>query len=396
MTGTLRVQAGDLSRPPWRVFAWVLGRPWIFDTLVVAAAVLPLAIATIFRGEGDSWLSYLSIVLAGAALVWRRRYPLTVAAVVAAACAASPLAQPGFAYPMIPFALALYSVTARQPFPRAAIAYSIGMGCTVLATLLRLFMGLDAAMPTIVEPFSMVAIVAGLIVRGRHERRLALTTLVNERIDNAASHERGRIAAEMHDLVAHSLSIMVALSNGADAGWDKHPTRARDANRKVAEVGRDALEDMQRVLLILRTSDAALDENLHESGHNLPTLRVLAENVTAAGLPVRLCNSGRSLPQDPVLQLTVYRIVQESLTNALRHARGATHAAVSVSVDDHQVTLEIMNDGSVQQPPRHRGHGLAGIAQRAALLGGTSSSAPASTGGWNTRVTLPITRGLDD
>jgi signal transduction histidine kinase len=401
MTETLRMQAGDLSRPPSRALSWILRRPMIVDALVVGAAVIPLLLATIFRGEGasrwdsESWLGYSTIALAGVALVWRRRRPLTVAAVVAVACAASPLAQPGFSYPMLPFAFAVYSVTSRQPFPRTVIVYSIGMGCTVLSTLLRQSLGLDVAIPTIVEPFSLVAIVVGLIVRGKRERHTALTDLVNERIDNAAAHERGRIAAEMHDLVAHSLSIIVALANGADAGWEKHPDRARAANGKIAEVGRDALADMQRVLSVLRSSDAALDENLHESGHNLPSLQELAKNVTAAGLPVHLSHSGPQLPDDPVLQMTVYRIVQESLTNALRHAQGATHSFVNVAVDNQEVALEITNDGLPQQWPKHRGHGLAGITQRAALLGGTSTSAPAATGGWSTHVSLPLSRATD-
>jgi signal transduction histidine kinase len=402
MTETLRMQAGELSRPPWGPLGWIQRHPRIIDIVVVVAAALPLLIAAILRGEeenwtaAESWLANLAVAVAGTALMWRRRYPLSVLAVVAVACAASPLAQPGFSYPMIPFAFAVYSVAARQSFPRAAIGYGVGMVCTILATLVRQGLGFETATPTIVEPFSLVAIVIGLAVRNRRDHRAALAELVNERIDNAATVERARIAAEMHDLVAHSLSIMVALANGAAAGWDKYPGRARAATGKIAEVGRDALEDMQRVLHILRSSDVALDDNLRESGHNLPTLEALAENITAAGLPVHLHRTGPQLPEDPALQMTIYRIVQEALTNALRHGAGATCASVTLAVSEQQATIDVTNDGPTQQPPAHHGHGLVGIAERAARFGGTSSSAPAPSGGWSTHATLPLIRVTDD
>ena len=145
-------------------------------------------------------------------------------------------------------------------------------------------------------------------MRGRGERRAALANLVNERIEHAASLERARIAAEMHDVVAHSISVMVALANGADAGWSAHPERARAAVGKIIVVGRDALIDIHRVLQILRDADADLDGNLHESGPNLPTLEQLAATYRDAGLPVELIQRGHALPDDPALRLSLIHI----------------------------------------------------------------------------------------
>jgi len=363
----------------------------IIDVIVVVAAVLPPLLAMIFQGGPlVSWSGWLTLAATGAALFWRRRYPLTVLAVVVVACALSPLAQPGFGYPMIPFAFALYAVAARQPFYRAAIGYGIGVGVPLLVTLAGLALGAETATPSILDPFALIALVIGVVVRGRHERRTALAELVNERIENAASLERARIAAEMHDVVAHSISVMVALANGADAGWSAHPERARAAVGKITVVGRDALIDIHRVLHILRGADAALDGSLHESGPNLPSLEELAATYVDAGLPVELTQQGRALPDDPALRIAVYRIVQEALTNTLRHAHGASAAAVVIAVTESHVTIEVADDGLSSQSMPEASHGLAGIRERARRHGGDSTAGPLPARGWRMHATLQI------
>lgn len=391
MTHSQRVQAGDLARLPWPPLAWLQRRPVIIDALVVIAAVLPPLLTTIFQAEGlDSWFSYTSLAVTAAALLWRRRYPLAVLAVVVVASALSPLAQLAFGYPMIPFALALYTVAARQPFYRAAIGYGIGIGVPLLMTVARLAMSADTAAPTLLDPFALIALAVGLAVRNRAERRAALTELVNERIENAAAVERARIAAEMHDVVAHSISVMVALANGADAGWSADPERARAAVGKITVVGRNALIDIHGVLQLLRNADADLDGNLHESGLNLPNLEALATTYRDAGLAVELIQQGRTLPADPALQIAVYRIVQEALTNTLRHAHGATKALVNVVAEGEQVTVEVTDDGLPSRAAPEHGLGLAGIHERARRHNGDSTAAPLPGGGWRTHATLHI------
>lgn len=394
MMQSLRIQARDLARTPWPPLAWLQRHPAIIDALVVVAAVLPPLLATIFQGGPlASWQGYLTLAVTAAALFWRRRYPLTVLAVVVVACAISPLAQPGFGYPMIPFAFTLYTVAARQPFHRAAIGYGIGVGVPLLITLARLALGGETATPSILDPFALIALVIGLAVRSRSERRNALAELVNERIENAASLERARIAAEMHDVVAHSISVMVALANGADAGWSAHPERARAAVGKIAVVGRDALIDIHRVLQILRGADADLDGSLHESGPNLPTLEELAATYRDAGMPVELTQHGHALPDDPALRSAVYRIVQEALTNALRHAHGATGATVAVTATERHVTIEVTDDGLPSRTAPEAGHGLTGIHERARRHNGDSTAGPLPGRGWRTQATLHIGAG---
>lgn len=389
-THSLRVQAGDLARPPWRPLAWLLRHPVIIDAVVVVAAVLPPLLATIFQGGLASWFGWLTLTVTAMVLFWRRRYPLSVLAVVAVACALSPLAQPGFGYPMIPFAFALYTVAARQPFHRAAIGYGIGVSVPLLVTLAHLALGAEASSPSILDPFALIALVIGLSVRGRRERRTALAELVNERIENAASLERARIAAEMHDVVAHSISVMVALANGADAGWSAYPERARTAVGKITVVGRDALIEIHRVLHILRDADADLDGNLHESGLNLPTIDHLTATYRDAGLPVELTQHGGALPDDPALRIAVYRIVQEALTNTLRHAHGASVATVAIAVTERQVTIEVTDDGCPSHAAPEVGHGLTGIRERARGHGGDSTAGPLPGRGWRTNATLHI------
>jgi signal transduction histidine kinase len=391
MTHSLGFQEHDLTRSHWRPLAWLLRHPPIIDALVVIAAMVPPLLATIIQGGPlASWLGYLTLAVTTSALFWRRRYPLGVLLVVVIACAFSPLAQPGFGYPMIPFAFALYTVAARQPVSRAVMGYGLGVGVQLLITLVRMALGAETATPTLLDPFALIALAVGIAVRGRGERRAALTNLVNERIENAASLERTRIAAEMHDVVAHSISVMIALANGATAAWNIHPDRARDAVGKISVVGRDALLDIQHVLQILRDADADLGGNLHESGLNLPSLEQLASTFRDAGLPIELTQQGAALHGDPALRMAVYRIVQEALTNTLRHAHGATAASVNITASDENVTIEVTDDGRSVQPSQVAGHGLAGIRERALSLNGESSAGPLPGGGWRTRATLHI------
>ncbi|MCD2498463.1 sensor histidine kinase [Microbacterium nymphoidis] len=390
MTESQSMRLADLQRPPWAPLAWLRRHPVVVDVIVVLVACVPSLVAMIYRSGDLGWWGYPLLAITAAALLLRRRWPLTMLVVVAISCAASPLAQPGFGYPMIPFAFALYAVASLQPPTRAFIGYGVGLASTVLATIPYSLSGTTPPLVALLDPFALIALIIGLVVRGQRERRIALHKLVNERIENAASAERARIAAEMHDVVAHSISVMVALANGADAGWSAHPERARAAVGKIAIVGRDALTDIHRVLHILRGADAELHDSLHESGLNLPTLEALAATYRDAGLPVELTWHGRQLPDDPALRIAVYRIVQEALTNTLRHATGASGATVTVTTTEDEVAVEVTDDGAPSRGERATGHGLTGITERARRHGGDSAAGPLPGRGWRTHATLRI------
>jgi signal transduction histidine kinase len=211
----------------------------------------------------------------------------------------------------------------------------------------------------------------------------------------AAATERTRIAREVHDIVTHSLSIMVALADGAAAASTSSPERAGEVMRQVAATGRQAIGEMRRTVGTLRTDDAREDEDAGRPLPGLGDLEELLAQVRAAGLPVRLAVTGQPRPLPPGAQLTVYRIIQESLTNVRKHAPAAAAAAVTLRYLDDGVEAEISNDGPVAHSrPRGGtlgdtgGHGIAGMRERAAADGGSVAVGPRPEGGWLVRVQL--------
>jgi signal transduction histidine kinase len=213
----------------------------------------------------------------------------------------------------------------------------------------------------------------------------------------ATAAERSRIAREMHDVVAHSLSVMVRLSDGADAVFEKDPARSREAVRQIGEVGRDSLRDMRRLLGVLRTEEG---EEVAALGPQptLDELDRLIETYRATGLPVAVQQLGDP-PSDTGLQVAVYRTVQESLTNALRYAREPSRVLVQLDYRSG-IVVEVTDDGLFLGPVASvgTGRGLVGLRERAALFGGTAEAGPRLNpetgqdgGGWRVRVTLPHT-----
>lgn len=386
-TESLRVEAADLTRQPSRLAVWMRGHPVTVDVVLVLAAGLPHLLVLSLRAQGTTW-GYLLLAVAAGTLLARRRWPITALVVIALACALTALTQPGLAFPTLPLAVALYTVASRQTTTRTLLGYGAALAVAVLATVPYSLSGIRPEIGSLMDPISMIGLAVGFLVKSRRDHTRWLTETVNQRIENAALTERTRIAAEMHDLVAHSLTVIVTLANGATSAAQKHPERSRAAVEQIAAVGRDALGDMHRTLALLRDADAGLDANLHRSGDNLPALEELAEGFRVAGLPVTLTRTGPALPDDAALRQAVYRITQESLTNTLRHAHGPTGATVTIDHGDGAVVLTITDDGGPVARPGPPGHGLVGVRQRAAAHGGDAESGPRPGGGWRTRVVL--------
>jgi signal transduction histidine kinase len=204
--------------------------------------------------------------------------------------------------------------------------------------------------------------------------------------------ERNRIAREMHDVVAHSLTVMIALSDGAARALDRDPEKARAVLGELSRTGRAALADMRRVLGVLRADGGAVGREPTPAG-----LQALVDGFRAAGLPVVLTQEGESLPDDAAFQLAVFRIVQESLTNVLRYARGVGRVDVLVARDGGHVRVRVENDGGAApdgtQPDVGTGGGLAGMRERAAIFGGSLSAGPRPGGGWCVEAQLNWTEG---
>lgn len=221
-------------------------------------------------------------------------------------------------------------------------------------------------------------------LREVEERAARLEAERDQQAQLAVAAERARVAREMHDIVAHNLAVMVALSDGAALTLTSDPERARVALEEVSKAGRAALMDTRRVLGILREEGA---EASREAVPHLAALDRLVETVGHTGLDVRYRTRGsiRDLPEG--LQLSTYRIVQEALTNVMKHAQGATLVTVDIAADDTDLTIVVQDDGSRTDARVGSGHGLVGMRERAALHGGTVTARPTSSG-WRVEARL--------
>lgn len=207
--------------------------------------------------------------------------------------------------------------------------------------------------------------------------------------ERAAAKERARIAHELHDLVAHSVSEMVVQASGVRCSLTEDQERERDALRSIERIGREALTEMRRMLGVLPGGgDDQMTELAPQPG--LAYLDRLITNVQSAGLPVTLHVEGER-PAVPIgIDLSAYRIVQEGLANALTHANCA-HADVTVRYGGDVIEVEIADDGSsVDGSGRSEGESLAGMRERVALYGGKLETGPRAGGGYLVRAQLPV------
>ncbi len=400
---------GDLRlpRPPGVVRRFWARHPWWVDGLVAGAYLLVTVVITIASATTTYpvpgavlVLQFAAVAVSAAALMLRRRYPAIVLGVVWVASFALITPDGAFnslAVPMALYALAVYrssragwvgfaaSVVAGSA---SALAASLmhpdavtSMGTTVLGEIVQV---------TIVL---LVAVLLGTNIGNRRRYVAALVDLANQLARErdqqarlAASAERSRIAREMHDIVSHSLTVMVTVAEGSAATAASAPQRASEAMRQVAETGRHALSDMRRMLGVLH-DDEPHEPRALEPQPGVADVAALVQTFRAVSLPVTYRSSGLP-PPDAAVQLTMYRIVQESLTNALRHAHGVTMAAVEVRHTSSHTVISVTDDG-VGSAPSGVGHGLVGMRERVALYGGTLESGPAPGHGWSIRATLP-------
>lgn len=376
---------------------------------LLAAVLVPLTIAYV---QGDLASSRLSPVLATviaflmcAALAFRTTHPAASAAVVFLLA----LLHFSLGWYLLPVdvtvLIALFSVTAYGPLwaMRLAPAAAV-LGCLMVASssVLRFgalrFDGTEFA-ATLLALVGLVAVVwtAGTIRRNRLERlrdlqmrARQLETERDQQAQIATAAERTRIAREMHDIIAHSLSVMIAQADGGRYAARNDPASAIRALDVISEVGRASLADMRRLLGVLRDSDQEepsptqpqpIDADLDE----------LVATVRDAGLHVSLVRMGTARPLPPGAGLAVHRIIQEALTNAMKHA--GPHAKVTVMVQwlPSALSLQIDDDGRGAATPRDgRGHGIVGMRERAAIFGGTVGAGPRAGGGFQVKVLIPL------
>lgn len=225
--------------------------------------------------------------------------------------------------------------------------------------------------------------IAGLVERAEQMKRER-----DQQVSIAAGLERERIAREMHDVIAHSLSVMIAMSDGAQASAAQDPEESQRAIGRVAETGRRTLGEVRRLLAPVRGEVDSRQSSLPAT-LGVRELPALVEEFRAAGLPVRLERRGQ-LDPGAVIGLTVYRIVQESLTNVLRHGRGVRSVLVRVLIGAEEVTILVEDTSAPALPATDPGRGLVGIRERAAFYDGHVSAGPRAGGGWRVAVRLPV------
>jgi signal transduction histidine kinase len=209
----------------------------------------------------------------------------------------------------------------------------------------------------------------------------------------AAAAERARIARELHDVVAHNVSVMVVQADGAGYAIDADPEQARLAVRNISRTGREALAEMRRLVGVLREDEQEAGARATDYTPQ-PGLAQLEELVRGAGLPVLLRVDGvpGELPEGQ--QLAVYRIVQEALTNALKHGGPGVRASVELAYGDGELLVRVTDDGRGASAPRGAGgHGLVGMRERVGMYGGTVTARPRPGGGFEVLARLPVAAG---
>ena len=296
--------------------------------------------------------------------------------------------------------IALYTVAALRPRREAALATG-ALACGVVAGTAHVLSGYGSWLPA---SASLLAVVLAAVVLGLYmaTRRALLTELqdraaqlerdLDQQSALAAAAERARIAREMHDIVAHHLTVMVALSDGAAAQARSAPEQACDAMRSVSATGREALSDTRRLLGVLREErDAGAVRSPLPA---LEDLDGLLERVRTAGLPVRCEVLGTAPEMHAGIQLTIYRLVQEALTNTMKHAGNGASARVRIGYSAAAIDVEIEDDGTADVAAALRpGRGLAGMHERLAAFGGTVEARPRRPHGWLVRARVPLAEG---
>jgi signal transduction histidine kinase len=360
------------------IWNWLRRHP-VLTNVAVVALLCGLYVATAahqLQGAGGVVLALLQTL----PLLWRRSRPFAALALVTAGAVAS-----GIAYDLIfPFApaVAVYTVADQKTRGRSAAAAAGAI------------LAIAAAAGSATDYARLVIVAAGWVVGDNLRTRRAYLRELEEKAERlererraetarATAEEQARIARELHDVIAHSVSVMVVQAAAARDVFESAPERARAALEAIESTGRSALGDLRRVLGIVR-GDAE-----YAPAPGLARVEALLDTVRAAGLDVRLTVEGSPREVPPGVDLSAYRVVQEALTNTLKHA-GARHVDVAIRYDD-ALTLEISDDGvGLTNGSRSVGRGLEGMRERAAMVGGTLDTREGEGGGFFVRARFPL------
>ncbi|MEV0379415.1 histidine kinase [Nonomuraea sp. NPDC050643] len=365
--------------------------PWVdgaLAALVLVAELWPFFSRESPHGVPWHWWGYFIVIVSAVPLTWRRRAPAIVLTAT-----------------LIPTGLYdLVDAVAAQPIWYGGLIalYTVAVQCTrwvrvslLVATIgggLFLVGSSETAMRGVLLFVAAYAIGRAAAASRAHaaaleERAVQLARERQIAAERAAERERARIARDMHDILAHAVSVMVVQAEAGPVVVGGDPARAVAAFDAIAAAGRDAMDQLRRLLKVLKE-----DEGPRSPQPTISGLAALADRVgTGAGFPVTYSASGDPRPLSPDAEVAAYRITQEALTNIVKHA-GATRAGIALTWQDHALMIDITDDGHGRESSLPSGgHGLIGIRERATACGGTAVAGPRADGrGFRVLVRLPL------
>jgi signal transduction histidine kinase len=364
------------------------------DALVVLLAIVAEIKIWIVPGAGPNVVFIVGSLLWTLPLLLRRRYPFAAPVFTFAAQAAASAFDPALGVEttaLVALLLSFWVVGAENERSEAIAGAAIGFASIVAVARLDTRVSLENAVWGVILGGAACLIAYGL--QRREERATELEGRARRlesnregRARTAVVEERTRIARDLHDLVAHSVSLMTVQAGAARLVLPGDPARAREPLLSVEETGQEALAEMRRLFGIVRgeEGDPALAP---EPG--LARLDALLEQARKAGLPTELEVEGERRALPPGVDVTAYRIVQEALTNARKHG-GAGRARVTIRYGRQALDVEIRNDGRRARVASEAGHGLVGMRERVSLYGGELEAGPQRGGGYAVRARLPV------
>ncbi len=386
----------------------------MFDYILAGAALVflgPVWTLSIgswaFSGPLSSFMTVIASIIMPVAMIWRRTHPAVSAiAVYLGALLHFAVGIPFLGSDLLIF-ISLYSVTVYGgTWARRGGLIGALIGCALQGVLfttqsgggIRSALAAGLIIGILLTCAVLAAWALGLARRARLERVESLAERAarleverDQQAQIATAAERARIAREMHDVVAHSLSVVISQADGGRYAAKADPEAAERALTTIAESGRTALADLRRILGVLREPEGNATLTPQPDEVNLGDL---VAHIQQSGLKVSLVTMGTPRALPAAAGLAMYRIVQESLTNALKHAGPDAEATVMVQWQPDEIALAISDNGRGAATPEGTsgGHGLVGMRERATMLSGTLNAGPKPGGGWQVRATIPLPR----
>ncbi len=381
-----------------RFSLWLRGKPTVADSMLAAILFTLEVFAFAASDDRPPWVQLFMGFLVCVPIVWRRRYPRAAAGAIllvsiTVTFVSYSLGDVDAEHPaLLALAVALYTLVAYVDRQTAAV-YAVGLLVDSALSIwlldqrvieIGLYSALIYALSWITAEF--------LGARRAYDEEVAARLAVadydrDRRAEDAVAAERTRIARELHDVVAHAVSVMIVQADGASYAMTKNPAVAKQALTNIASTGREALAELRRTVSLLRTEPAVDDMPQHGTAG----LARVVDMMRSAGLPVELELTGELDDISPAVSLGIHRLVQESLTNVLRHAGERPRAKVRVRRREVDVLVEITDNGNATEKfTLGSGNGLLGMRERVAVLHGTLEAGRQTDGSWRVTAELPL------